>query len=308
MFKGPPPREIAHHRVPDAPEHLRLVRNGTAGAPIVLFHALGGRLSGSYLPLISRLPRDRAIYLVLAAHTEPLEHTVEALARRYVETLTHIPGPNLHLCGWSLGGAIAFESARLLLEQDRKVGFVGLIDTWLNMALQQGKIRSAAACRRSDYLRYWYLMKLCGGYIDGAEDAGHSFWSLPEAAKLVAVEASAVRRYPEPFAAMGSAAFSQMYSLFDSLWTAGDTYVPTPIPVPITYFASEDAEPAIVHHWTGMSPAASVVICRGDHNSMMDITNGSQLAGNVMKFLVPRDDEVPTGPADDHVDDRRQIA
>jgi thioesterase domain-containing protein len=110
-----------------------LVRMRAEGsrAPLFLVHAAGGTVAG-YHALVARLG-DRPIYGLQA---EGLEGEGEAVTRldemaaRYVARVLEVRrrGP-IHLVGWSLGGVIAFEMARQLVEAGRELGTVALLDT-----------------------------------------------------------------------------------------------------------------------------------------------------------------------------------
>jgi len=58
------------------------------------------------------------------------ENSVEALAALYLEVVRgHRPGGPYFLCGWSFGGVVAYEMARLLVERGERVGLLALIDS-----------------------------------------------------------------------------------------------------------------------------------------------------------------------------------
>jgi amino acid adenylation domain-containing protein len=86
-----------------------------------------------YRELVGRLGEDQPFYGIqerrqesgLAAHTE-----IEAMAADYAEALTQFyPGGPYLLCGWSMGGVIAFEVARQLRARGEHVALLALIDS-----------------------------------------------------------------------------------------------------------------------------------------------------------------------------------
>jgi thioesterase domain-containing protein/aryl carrier-like protein len=113
-------------------EPLRL-RPGHAGvAPLFLLPAQGG-MAGPYLDLARLLPEEVPVYALqsvgIETDTEPLA-TVQAIAAEAVERLVAcVPAGPVRLAGWSFGGLVAFEAARLLEQAGREVLFVGLLDT-----------------------------------------------------------------------------------------------------------------------------------------------------------------------------------
>ncbi|SES35040.1 amino acid adenylation domain-containing protein [Lentzea xinjiangensis] len=113
-------------------EPLRLRRGSAGTAPLFLLPAQGG-MAGPYLDLARLLPDDVPVYalqsLGIEADTEPLD-TVEAIAADAVARISAVaPDGPVRLAGWSFGGLVAYETARLLEAAGREVAFVGLLDT-----------------------------------------------------------------------------------------------------------------------------------------------------------------------------------
>ncbi|MEU8890790.1 amino acid adenylation domain-containing protein [Streptomyces sp. NPDC048442] len=126
--------------LPAAPAALRrlvvpLVEGDRRKAPLFLVHPQSGDVSG-YLQLTghlnSDLAADRPVYGIEAVgyHTDeqPLA-TVEEQAERYLREMREVSpnGPYL-LAGWSFGGLVAFEMARLLESEGHPPEFLGIID------------------------------------------------------------------------------------------------------------------------------------------------------------------------------------
>jgi amino acid adenylation domain-containing protein len=103
------------------------------GRPLFLIHSGQGDLA-TY-GLLTRRLSGRLVYglqsVGLQGESWPLKN-VPAMARRYLrEILAQDPtGPYL-LAGTCMGGMIAFELAQMLLQQGKKVQFLGLIETKL---------------------------------------------------------------------------------------------------------------------------------------------------------------------------------
>jgi amino acid adenylation domain-containing protein len=95
---------------------VQLRRSTEDNVPIVLIHAIGGNIL-SYLNLTAYLGNDRTILAIQAPPLPALAtfQNLEELAAHYVERLlsTH-PHSCYALAGWSFGGLIALEMARLL--------------------------------------------------------------------------------------------------------------------------------------------------------------------------------------------------
>ncbi|GAC79287.1 polyketide synthase 13 [Gordonia malaquae] len=91
--------------------------------PMLVFHPAGGNTS-AYEALVKRLPDDMPVI-----GFDRVEGSIEERVKQYLPKLREIAphGPYV-LVGWSLGGALAYGAAQLLIEQGEEVAFVGLID------------------------------------------------------------------------------------------------------------------------------------------------------------------------------------
>jgi amino acid adenylation domain-containing protein len=99
--------------------------------PLVLVHPIGGALF-CYQKL-ARLLDDRQVLGIQAAGLEPGAtplDSIEDLAKRYVDVLVEVQGRGPYLLGgWSMGGVIAHEMARQLVDRGELVGLVAMIDS-----------------------------------------------------------------------------------------------------------------------------------------------------------------------------------
>lgn len=110
---------------------LITLKPGSAGNVLYLFHPLGGELL-TYRELARRMESPVRVLGVRWA-AEPAgpghEPSLAEMARTHHEQLRAVQpqGPYL-LAGWSFGGVLAFEVARLLRESGQEMAFLGLID------------------------------------------------------------------------------------------------------------------------------------------------------------------------------------
>ncbi|TCS92395.1 non-ribosomal peptide synthetase [Hazenella coriacea] len=99
--------------------------------PLFLIHPGGGGAL-CYIHLAKSLGNDFTVYGIEAMgfdHGEVPLSDLHAMAQLYVKWIQEVqPEGPYRLAGWSLGGTIAFEMARLLEEEGVKVDFVGLLD------------------------------------------------------------------------------------------------------------------------------------------------------------------------------------
>ncbi len=122
---------LSQQTVIASPTPLVKMREGAGGRPLFLIHTGRGGLTA--YGLLARRLGDRPIYglqsIGLQGESWPLM-SVTAMAQRYLpEIIAKDPtGPYL-LAGACMGGLVALEIARLLVQQKRSVGLVVLIET-----------------------------------------------------------------------------------------------------------------------------------------------------------------------------------
>ncbi|HEY9660242.1 MAG TPA: thioesterase domain-containing protein, partial [Allocoleopsis sp.] len=114
----------------------------TSKLPLFCIHTLGRGLR-FYRPLMQYLDPEQAIYGLstqIAGEAFP-SHRVEDLALHYVEQMRQIQpeGPYL-LLGFSYGGLVAYEMARILERQGQAVAMLALVDSYWEGALQPSTV------------------------------------------------------------------------------------------------------------------------------------------------------------------------
>ncbi|WP_427918250.1 acyltransferase domain-containing protein [Streptomyces sp. cg40] len=110
----------------DEPPPLRTLRAGGSHAPLFLFHAAGGT-TDVYRTLAQHLGDERPVHGLDRIEDA---RTVSEKARRYAEQITAFhPNGRCVLAGWSFGGFLAQETARLLVAAGLDVELVALIDS-----------------------------------------------------------------------------------------------------------------------------------------------------------------------------------
>ncbi|MEM9460388.1 MAG: amino acid adenylation domain-containing protein [Myxococcota bacterium] len=171
-----------------------LVRSGRGaehGAALFMIHAAGGRAI-AYTPLARRLQSLRPsldVYGIRASGLypgEPVLRRVTAMARRYRDAIRSVqPRGPIRLAGWSFGGIVALEIARLLALDGEPPAFVGLLDSWLPIAPDGGRPR-----QQIDEGYLWGVCNRVYGGLVGREELLDSakLRALPDdAARLAAV-------------------------------------------------------------------------------------------------------------------------
>ncbi|MCY7294921.1 amino acid adenylation domain-containing protein [Alteromonas sp. a30] len=108
------------------------LKNTGDDSPLFLVHPISGTVH-SYSWLASKMPQNQPVFgMQVVPELLADEVTIEQLAKQYVEALKSVQnkGP-YYLAGWSLGGIIALEMARLLKKSGESVGMLTLIDSFL---------------------------------------------------------------------------------------------------------------------------------------------------------------------------------
>jgi thioesterase domain-containing protein len=141
------------------PDELAPLRPGGTGAPLYCVPAAGGS-AASYLGLVELLPAGRPVFGFEcpgpADGRVPLD-SVSGLAQEYAASLlARGSGPH-HLLGWSLGAAVAFETARLVLAGQGRMGALIMVDPPLP---QPGVLPTESEIARL------FLADLAGGPVD----------------------------------------------------------------------------------------------------------------------------------------------
>jgi amino acid adenylation domain-containing protein len=103
--------------------------SGVDQAPLFLVHPIGGAVL-CYAMLASAWVSSRSIYAFESAAALPAGSDLTSLAQDYVRILRkkQAHGP-YYLAGWSFGGVLAFEMARILEQTGERTDFLGLFDS-----------------------------------------------------------------------------------------------------------------------------------------------------------------------------------
>lgn len=99
--------------------------------PLFCIHPVGGNVF-AYLPLARALNSDLPVYGIQHPGLEgpPTQANITTLAESYLQMMeTRLPSDSYHVCGWSMGGLIAFEMAKIL-DTNGKLGELILLDSY----------------------------------------------------------------------------------------------------------------------------------------------------------------------------------
>lgn len=122
-----------------APRSLVEIQAGGTKPPLFCIHAAGGEVL-CYMNLAHHLGADQPLYGLQSFEVHALREegpSLVEMAAHYIKAIREIqPEAPYYLCGWSMGGVIAFEMARQLEEQGDAVAFLGLIDSYLPLVAE----------------------------------------------------------------------------------------------------------------------------------------------------------------------------
>ncbi|HYR85173.1 MAG TPA: amino acid adenylation domain-containing protein, partial [Terriglobia bacterium] len=137
VMQPEPKKAVARTPVSASFEEARLalvpIQPGGTQLPFFCVHPIGGSV-WCYAELALQLGPDRPFYGLQSATltgSSREDDSIEGMAARYVHaiTATQAQGPYL-LGGWSMGGIVALEVARQLMDQGREVGLLALMDSF----------------------------------------------------------------------------------------------------------------------------------------------------------------------------------
>ncbi len=155
LFQDPTVENLARLlRNPDAETTgttLVPLQSSGDGAPLYCIHPAGGAVF-CYQALASHFAGERPVIGVQAHGVDgrqPPHETMDAMADAYAEAIrARQPDGPYHLCGWSLGGNIAYETARRLERAGRR--------GWAGRAVRRRRHPAGGfACKRRTCCRCW---------------------------------------------------------------------------------------------------------------------------------------------------------
>jgi thioesterase domain-containing protein len=114
--------------------HLVAIQPNGSRPPFFCFHPSGGGVF-CYVEMGRELGPDQPFYAIESPKFDEQDEFcdgLEEMATRYIEMIQNVqPHGPYFLGGWSMGGVIAYEAARQLIDEGHRVALVVLIDSWL---------------------------------------------------------------------------------------------------------------------------------------------------------------------------------
>ena len=182
LYEAPTLRELAARIedrafVPSWSSLVEINKGNGSKPPLFLMHSEGGNVL-EYWPLCRYLGQNQPVYAMQAKGLEgdtAVAMTIEEMAAHFISEMRTVQkaGP-FFLGGYCLGGLVAYEMARQLIDRKERVGFLSLISTRTPQNIRQ--LRSAASFSEIfiDQLRERFGLELDNlSYLSGPEKPGY---------------------------------------------------------------------------------------------------------------------------------------
>ncbi len=246
------------------------------GAPLFIVHGLGGNVMELFAAG-RRIAGDGPVYAIQARGLDGREapsRSIAAMADDYLGQILQLcPHGTFHLAGYSSGGLIAFEMARLLFEAGEPPASLTLIDTQTNA-------------------RQWPLSVWAGLLTRHGRHHAHALWTMPMGRRLryaAAAISSFAHRISWRFgwAEMPAVPVSSfrlppaLRAVAEATLAAAADYAPGYYDGPLLLIVPETQDPqrpdpALI--WRSRCAVLALRRVPGDHRSMMKGKNAAHLA------------------------------
>lgn len=272
IFQHPTIRALGHlleGRSPEEKTTLVTLRKGGSRLPLYVFHGWGGEVFAQ-VNFVQNFPEDIPVYGIQAVeHSGESERlqSFEEMADRYAQDiLAQQPEGPFFLSGFSLGGMIAFETARQLSLRGHEIGRLFVFDTQtynlprhVHWRAQIPYLFSRIRYHLSRVRRMPYAEVL--DYLAGRKKAAFHRLGLTQ-------KEQNIHEVPHD---------SDYYSILN------DQYTPKPCPIPVSVFVAAQNRVAMKKIWNYLSCGhATCIRVQSSHLEMFD---DSELAKEIGKLL-----------------------
>jgi thioesterase domain-containing protein len=243
------------------------IKPGDPSSALFVIHSLSG-LAAPAEQLSRLLPAGQGVFgfqaLGLTTRNLPL-HSIEEMATYYAGQmmLVNPTGPYM-LCGWSLGGYVAFEMARQIRTRGGEVSLLGIVDSELPIPNLTERVR-------------WDFFFRNAGHVGKSSDlvisdSNHEFWKLTEEQKLWFLLKIAQSNDRSIFRNGTNIDFiGRHLRYFNLACDAQAKYQPGPYSGPFTFFEAEEGQRTSAAWSRLVAGQFNVVAVPGDHLSVMDL-------------------------------------
>ncbi|HTT06512.1 MAG TPA: acetoacetate--CoA ligase [Steroidobacteraceae bacterium] len=265
-------------------DSLRLLSGPAAGTALFLVHGFGGSAM-ELRPLARSLRLGAPVYGIEARgfrSDETPQDRVEDMARTYVaDVRVRQPHGPYRMIGYSFGGLVAYEMARVLEQAGESVALVGLMDSTTHERFWPANARFEYLPRQA----YRYLRRLqrsgTAGRVALARELRHGAQELLRRVRAGSMSRTTLHENPESLPA-------NVLRVREAALVAYANYRPCPCGLPLTLVRSElklshQCDPRRI--WRTLTPALTIVDVPGDHLTMIRPPHLSVLAERISRNL-----------------------
>ena len=254
--------------------------------PFFCIHPVGGNVL-CYAALARQLGPEQPFYAfqtpVFAGQSDL--HTIEALASHYLRHLRTVqPQGPYRLGGWSMGGVIAFEMARQLVEEGERVQLLALIDSYAPQSIETPQ-----------YFDHHDLLHMFVTDLEGVSGRSLGFsvdnlrgLSLEDTLEVLLARARASEIVPDD---LGPAELRELFELYSANLSALLAYKPQAYAGKLTIFSSAAPDSDSARGWKPYAADADVFEIEGDHYSIVNGPPVKVLAAHLGELL--NDERLP---------------
>jgi amino acid adenylation domain-containing protein len=253
--------------------------------PFFVVHPIGGSVL-CYRELAGAFGADQPVYGLQArglVGEDASFASVEEMAAHYVEAIRSVQesGP-YHLGGWSFGGVVAFEMARLLTAQGHEVATLALLDSFAPDEAFRVELPDEVELLKQ------FVTELADNL--GVSLAEHAAW-LREVEPLK-VEAALAKLYEQAAQEsllphdLGLEQLQRLFQVFRAHMTAYRTYTPVTYSGDLTLFAAGGASERDANGWRDwVAGEVAVHVLNCDHVSLLKPPHAEMLAERLMETM-----------------------
>jgi oxalate---CoA ligase len=299
LFESRTVRQLAQSLFKEHIQTDTLVRLNSSGSQPPIFFLHGDYNGGFYSTRLAKLLGDDQPLFVIGPHDlgkEPLMLPVEQIAAYRLPMIRDAqPRGPYRLCGYCMGGLVAFEIARLLLDAGEEVEIVGMIDAptvsargYVQLVLSALRVVRPLAPKAIDRtLRSaWYKFS----QLDRPLRIPNIVDRLRPSSKDRLAKSAGSKAYPNAKrdllsviarSRIGQIAYVRIHDWPTSV-DALTVYSPAKLRVPVVYYSAEyGASP-----WRRISPDIASISLQGDHHdAVRNIANLAIIANDLRERL-----------------------
>ncbi len=287
LFKGATIASLAailrQHDGQVTPHSLVELQAKGSRPPLFCVHAVGGEVL-CYMHLARHLGAEQPVYGLQPFEIHACQKTtpsIEEMATHYIEALRAVqPEGPYQLCGWSMGGVIAFEMAQQLEVQGQRVMFLGLIDSYLPSI-------------HPDQSEHELLLQFLNNLIEGADTFIATKYSeirgIPLESQLEYL-LSEIQHANILLHGIDTAYLTRLFSTFKKNWEAISRYQVRPYTNKVTLFqasaSSRSEKIEISHGWCQfISQIHAIHTLPGNHYTILHEPHVEVLAQQILYCL-----------------------